>query len=303
MNHFIRSASWTLALCMSLTACGASAVSVPVDEGTPESAPPTTTPTTSTPPSQNPADAPAPARVTGEVYVTQWLESPNFAPQAWASFWRTQERSISRGCRTSVVAGCEVRRCDPGVEREPTPPTAVASAGEVHIDGLSVGGLDLHPGSAEWYEVEAPASFYERRGAWVGGEILTVRADGDPSGAPSFSLSAKAPAPITVTSPSLDLRTLARGADVAIDWTGGGDDDVVRVQVGNPQAEGETVRLRCDVPARDGRVTVPAAALALVRGAANLYVMSIASSRLRSDELDVTFMLKNVARVEAIAVE
>lgn len=300
MNHPFHTVSWALALCTSLAACGGSTVSAIADDAPPSGEAPATAPVTLPTP---PAEEPAPARVTGDVFISQWQESAGTHPQVWASLWRTEGRSLARGCRTTVVAGCEVRRCDPGVEREATPSSAVVSAGEMHLDGLAVGGITLRPRPDPWYGVEAPAALATRARAWTGGEHLSLRADGDPNGAPAFALDLVAPAPIQVLSPTLDGRRLARGVDdLTVAWTGRGD-GVVRVQLGEPQAEGETVRLRCDYPLRDGRATVPAAALAEVRGVVNLFVLSIATTRVRTDDVDLSFSLKHVGRVDQVEVE
>lgn len=291
MKHPPRSSAWALALCASLTAaCGASTVSTVGDE----------------PPGDDPASlfpVVPPSRITGEVYLTQWQETPQARPLAGAAFWQTGGRSIARGCRISGLANCELRRCAPGVEREPTPEDAVASAGEMHLEGLAGGPLMFRPGAAGAYRLVRPDALAEGPRAWTGGELLTLRADGDPRGAPSFTLHLRAPDPIAVTSPRLDGRRLARGVDgLELDWTGGGD-DMVRVQVGNSSAGGETVRLRCDYPASDGHASVSAEVLALVPGAADVYVMTVAPTRIVNEDLDVLFSLKHVGRADSISVE
>lgn len=297
MKHSLRSA---LSLCplVALCACVGSPPPFTREAETSTLPPPAAAPEVAPIPIElDPSDAPS-APVTGEVAVVQWPGGP----QVLASFWRTEGRAITRGCRASVVAGCELRRCDPGVEDAPTPPDAVASVGEAYIDGLSPGTFPLRPGDGARYRAEAPPWFSVDPAAWEGGDTLTLRADGVGRGVRAFVLRLSAPSPVQVTSGAFDGAARRVDAPLPFAWQGGAT-GVVEVMLRDALASGETVRSRCHFPASAGRARVPAEVLALGAACAaptRVFVLSVASSRLRTDAIDVRFAARHLALADSV---
>lgn len=309
MNN-TRSASLVLALSFSVAACAVDPASTAPAPDAPAATTAVTDPPTAAPRPIEPVLG-APSRVTGEVLLTQWADAATDAahhPTAMASLWETDGRALAQGCRTTSVAGCEVRRCDAGVEAEPVAEEARVSAGALRVGGLDLGELTFLPDASRSYgmRTDDPVawSLLDAHQLWRGGERLSLRADGAGRGATSFDLDAVAPAPVTVTSASYEGRRLGRGLDgLAIDWTGG--DGVVRMQLAGSGERGETVRVRCDFPADAGHALMPAEAFQQVEAGQGVwvYVMSTSTARVRTDALDLSFVLKHVARAERVVVE
>jgi len=100
---------------------------------------------------------------------------------------------------------------------------------------------------------------------WTASTPATVTVGGTTS-VPAYSMSVTAPNPITMTAPlpvvgsTGATYTIARGANLAVTWTGGVDGTVtVSLTSGN----GTTgVTISCSAPASAGTVTVPASLMA-----------------------------------------
>lgn len=234
-----------------------------------------------------PADAASTSpRLTGAVYLSQWNDDAN--PEAPPSIvglemWETRQDPVAAGCTTTTVEGCEVRRCAPYVEANGHVATPREDRGEITVDGVDPGRLS--------FSDPAGLGAASARLLWRGGETIAVHGT-----APAFHVELAAPPRIEVTSAPADGARLARGAGFDVGWAPA--EGTVRVWVNQTGPDASTVRLRCDAPARAGRATVPGAALAAapVGSSAHVYVVSLATARTVSDELDLTVDLKFIAR-------
>jgi hypothetical protein len=92
------------------------------------------------------------------------------------------------------------------------------------------------------------------------GSSVTVRASG--ATVPAFSTAITVPTAITLTQPNLQApsTTIARSADFAIAWTGGGPAGTVNFQLGQGDGENNTT-VYCSAPSGAGALLIPASAL------------------------------------------
>lgn len=244
---------------------------------------------------------PSASRVTGFIDLFQEDDASGRTVERGtvaAFLWATDRGPLSQQCATSVVEGCELRRCEAGLD--PLPEGAAADAGPITVEGLRDGVLTFRA-----YRTAHDPSILSERRFWEGGERVSIRAPGADGGAPAFDLGLTAPEPVRVTTRGApDASRVVRGRDgYDVAWTGG--TGTVRVQFEQTYDGGERQRLRCDYPASAGRATVPAAVLArvMVRAVAELSVMSVASERVQTDDLDLSFSLRHRVLYTLITIE
>lgn len=225
-------------------------------------------------------------RLTAEVDLSQageglGISSPQFG--AWVR--ETPQNPLATGCETSAVGPCQVQYCPPGVEHRPR---STVTPGEVTVDGLGRGQLSLSNRSS--------LDPYRSSRFWSGGEAIRVEGAGVPGLVPPFHLEVTAPGLLTVTAPQVDGVALDRGAGFDFAWqpTRG----LVRILVFQEGSDGSAVNTGCDFPAVEGRATVPRAALSIARNPTFTHaaVMSTATARATTDDLDVTLRLDYVQR-------
>jgi len=301
MNNNTRSLALSLLLpIVFAAACAETATQAPplLDGTTADAA----TPDAATPDAATP-DAAAPARYQGEVWLTQWDASfvrSVYGASTHAEFREADRDRLARECTTTTFGSCAVRRCANFAEAHHTDGDVYADPGRLTVDGLR--GVPL---PADLFTARTGGSVALMVDAlWEGGERITLRSVGATPGVGAFVTDLTSPSPITLTSPSLDGGRLDRGVDgFDVTWTGGAS-GLVRVQLGQTYTGvAESVRVRCEAPASEGRVEVPAAALAQLPALANtpLYVMSVGRSSVATDDLALSFELRTVARFDQVA--
>lgn len=193
---------------------------------------------------------------------------------ATASFTADQEDP----CIRTTLGACNVAVCAPDFPDQDATGTP-ADAGKITIKGGAVP-LTLVPVNHTYPPAFNPTTLFQ------GGELLSIRGEGSPGGAPPFWRFVIAPTPITLTSPALlpnplpgqpDLGNrlhLSRTQDLDVTWTGGGHGEV-RVFVAHfandgapPVPGGVAVAVRktlqsveCTFDPQAGKGTIPAQAL------------------------------------------
>ncbi len=119
-----------------------------------------------------------------------------------------------------------------------------------------------------------------------GRELVTVSATG--GDVPAFSAQIAVPLVITISAPALDANGMAAApteGDLALSFDnraadGEADTQLVALSQGSPS-------LYCSLPTDTGSATIPAGALAKVRGAGTLILLTSRTKRLRAGDFDV----------------
>ncbi|MDO9018351.1 MAG: hypothetical protein Q8S73_09145 [Deltaproteobacteria bacterium] len=215
-------------------------------------------------------------------------------PDASAMFYRRLAASVLGGnCRTTTAGRCVVQRCDGDDAGANPSATERVPAGSVYLDGLPGGTTELN-----W----SPGYGYLRSlsgAAWRGGETVTVRATGESTGMPMFSVSEAAPAPVRVVEPASGIAArIPSAVPFTIRWTGGGP-DVVRVVLGAGITGGAStppasITVNCDFPAVDGTGEIPIEVLQPMAGhGAGVVILATRTRTIRVGTHLVTLVLKH----------
>lgn len=299
MNHHHRR-SVSLALLLPLVFSAACAQEASAVGGADDPRPVAVEPSTPAPTDPAPSAAPVLSRYVGEVDLTQWSVSPDAEPRPLSAFGRfaaAEHDRLARECTFTRVGGCELRRCARDAQIDPTAGT-VAAVGDLSVEGLRDGSL---PFAADRSFYGAPSRSSSQ---WEGGERVTLRAGGADPGVGAFAVDVVAPSPVVVISPTRSEFDYQRGGDdLGVTWTGGGH-GVVRVQLEEIGANDEGLRLRCEAPASQGHLAVPAAAVSAFPATnVSLYVGSVAHGTVATEDLAVTFELRTFAYASLVSVE
>lgn len=202
----------------------------------------------------------------GSIEVSQLREGSTLLATATARFARNVPTTTPATCTREVVGPCDVVACAP---LPPPESPDYQSAGEVALGGgLLIAPLTL-PKPSQTYSHKATNEPY-----FKGADDLRVKATGGV--VPAFELSVTTPEDLVVTKPACgtDCGEVDRSKDYEVVWTppryGTVDITFLTIKSGTGYAT-----IACSVPATDGRLVIPAAALAKLRNDATTATLSI----------------------------
>lgn len=186
---------------------------------------------------------------------------------AFGTFYRLPPPTgtTKAACTTTTTGACTVNACTFGSSSPDGGTTSIdyTNAGVATVSGVLVndGSMTLTPGGYGYQTVSGSVAFFK------GGESVKISAPGNPSGAPAFASSLKAPASMTVTSPVFDAQAkviVSSGASLPVAWQSASAGEVVVQIVSGTSAKSATAR--CAFPASAGSGSVPASVLTSVYG-------------------------------------
>ena len=141
----------------------------------------------------------------------------------------------------SIDGTCTLTKCSGA-------PPAGLGAGMIHVSGLSAGDVTLSPSGTTYAPQTTPSPLF------AGGETIGASAAG--ADLPAFTRSVVAPTFATLTAPAWPPSgplAITRGKDFVVAWQGASSGTAF-VALSSPG-----VGVRCEVPAKGGTLTVPAA--------------------------------------------
>lgn len=186
---------------------------------------------------------------------------------AFGTFYRLPAPigTTASACTTTTTGACTVNTCTFGSSSPDagTPSIDYTNAGVATVSGVLVndGSMTLTPGGYGYQTVSGSVAFFK------GGETVRISAPGNPSGAPAFSISLKAPASMTVTAPVFDAQSkivVASGQSLSVGWQSATAGEVVVQIASGTSAKSATAR--CAFPSSAGSGAVPASVLSSVYG-------------------------------------
>lgn len=186
---------------------------------------------------------------------------------AFGTFYRLPPVTATgtSACTITTTGACTVNACTFGASTPDagTPSIDYTNAGVATVTGVLVndGSMTLTPGGYGYQTVSGSVAFFK------GGETVGISAPGNPSGAPAFTTSLKAPASMTVTAPTFDAQAkviVSSGASLPVAWQSASAGEVVVQIASGTSAKSATAR--CAFPASAGSGAVPASVLTSVYG-------------------------------------
>jgi hypothetical protein len=251
-----------------------------------------------------PAPPPAPKN-TGSVTVmqTSWtMDEQNFVNYvATAAFLKAPAAGAAAPCKTSKEGACTIEQCDlPAQDGEPAK-VASEHAGEITIAGAEE--ITLTPGENGVYSAaNGQSTFFE------GGADIKVTAKGDK--VPAFDKTLKAPSAINLMAPEYpgfeQKLVIDSTKAFSIEWTDGTDGDVAAIIGTIDTDKKKGVTIKCAFPAKDGKGSIPAAAIGkLLKGAATTTYGICASSATtaKAGDWDVTLAVQAIAQAGSVDVQ
>jgi hypothetical protein len=216
----------------------------------------------------------------GTVIVGDWVD-PNLATGTISIAFQAAGTAIAApGCKTAMVGACEVST---GCTIAPDTSCNAPNAGAVSFDDqgdtssstttLSPNAPNIAPaslgGGGGWY----PQALFSGAPPFVGGDLLTVTAEGGV--VPAFVATIVTPSPVTLIAPappadggSFGTYAIATADDLAVSWTGGESGATVHVVL-----TGGVTTVDCVFDATTGQGTVPQASLSLLQGRPGSFIV------------------------------
>jgi hypothetical protein len=208
------------------------------------------------------------------------LLSSQGAVEASARFY-TKDAITGYDCQRETFGDCQVSTCtENGKTASPSP-----YAGEITLtDGMMINvKLTATPGESYTTSTPGPVSL-------AGGELLTVSASG--ADVPAFTMEVAVPRVITISSPALDDSGMADAptdADLVLTFDNRAADGETGTQLLAQSLGGLGMStLSCQLATESGTATIPAAALAKVRGAGQLLLLTTRTKQVQAGEFAVS---------------
>lgn len=239
---------WTGVSCLAFGAFGVAALACSAEATTPPPSPtpqPSASPTGTTDPPKN---EPAPeARKSGEVRLLTYFGGEALVRAKFMA----DPKALPPGCTSQKSGSCELLDCEsPAAAR-----AGLVGAGQVEVYGGTPSvSITVDPQS-NVYAATKPAPVGK---SFVPATRVVVRATGGE--VPAFDGTVDFPTLAKMTGPALGAK-VGRGADLALEWTGGAAGAVMEVELSGRTAE-RALKVTCQYPAEAGTGKLPTALLA-----------------------------------------